>query len=151
MLVKASGTQAAVLHQQLMVTLPTPLWTAFAHAGRSMFSKVPHPFKKTHIQTQPHSHAFGGQHYLIQNWSKPVLKILSDTIVLYWCTIYSNALRNRLILFYRRLQVRENMSLHLQKAEHRSLMFCFTLLRLQTCDLSDQDLGTRAAVKKYEL
>lgn len=30
-------------------------------------------------------------------------------------------------------------------------MLCFTLLRLQTHDLSDQGQGTKAAVEKYKL
>lgn len=86
------------------------------------------PFKK-HIQTQQHCHAFWCQLY---SWSKTAWEKLSDIVVLYCFTTYSNALRNRIVFFSMCLQVRENINSHLQKTEPRSLILCFTLLRLVT-------------------
>lgn len=77
---------------------------------------------KNHIQTQQHSHVFGCQHSDLQDRSKAALNIPTDTIVLYWSTAQSNALRNRLILPSIRLQVWQNIKEHLQKTKHSSLI-----------------------------
>lgn len=60
---------------------------------------------QNHIQTQQHSHVFGCQYSDLQDWSRTAWNTPSDTVVLYWATIQSNALRNRLILLSVRLQV----------------------------------------------